>query len=215
MYKKVLIAKQQLRQKCGCNPVCTQCIKWESLIYQMFGAQIPVDYWFRKMSEFYGDQAFKDQIMDYINNIEENYNKGVSLYLAGERGRGKTMASCSILKKATLEGYSIMYYTLTDLVSKIIAQGYHILIEAKEVDFLVIDELDNRFFPTEKSMEMYGGYLESILRSRTQNYLPTIMCSNFVDISNLFQGEFKKSFLSLWSKNIKTLVVGGPDARQS
>lgn len=213
MIKKIGIAKKQIREKCGCSPICNSCIHWYGFIEQMFNANIPVDYWFRKIIEFHGQEDFKDDIIKYIKNIKENYENGLNLFISGERGRGKTMGACAILKKAMLSKYSGLYYTLSDLVSKNIAFGNHIL-SVKEVDFLVIDEIDNRFFPTENSMELYGSNLENVLRSRMGNKLPTIMCSNHTDIGQVFKGEFRKSFQSLWSQYVKSIIVGGPDARR-
>jgi hypothetical protein len=63
-------------------------------------------------------------------------------------------------------------------------------------------------------MELYGSQLETVLRSRMQNKLPTIMCSNAIDIGLVFGGQFKKSFQSLWSQFVKTIAAGGPDARK-
>lgn len=212
--KKVEFAKQEIRKKCGCERKCSKCINKEKFIELMALAEIPVDYWFRSMNNFYGAENIKTSITEILNNIDDFYNKGITLYLAGERGRGKTLASCSILKKALKRGYTAYYITLSDLIAKTTTNSYFKL-DIKNKDFLVIDEVDNRFFPTENSMELYGAQLESILRSRMQNRLPSILCSNAIDITLVFKGQFQKSFQSLWSQFVQTIIAGGPDARKS
>ena len=84
----------------------------------------------------------------------------------------------------------------------------------KKVDFIVIDEVDRRFFPSTASQELYGNHFENILRTRVQNKLPTILCTNSEDISQIFEGEFESSFASLRSQFIKVIKAGGKDARK-
>lgn len=214
--KKVELAKKEVRDKCLCKnkvSACFKCKSFERLIELMATAEIPVDYWFRTMEKFYGLKSVKEDVMKVIKNIDDFYNKGETLYLAGERGRGKTLSSCSILKKALMAGYTAYYITLSDLIAKTTTNS-RFKLEIKNIDFIVIDEVDNRFFPTEGSMELYGGQLESILRSRMQNKLPTILCSNATDIGLVFKGQYKTSFQSLWSQFVKTIYVGGSDARK-
>lgn len=217
--KKVELAKAEIKNKCKiCKDKprmeCYSCARWEGFINQMAVAEIPVDYWFRSMKRFYGFEGLKKGVLEYMDTIKESYGDGRTIYIAGDRGRGKTMAACGILKEAILKGYSAFYITLSDLVTRVTTVHPTLKLEIKDIDFLVIDEIDNRFFPTENSMELYGSQLENVLRSRMQNKLPTIMCSNAIDIGLVFKGQFKKSFQSLWAQFVETLVAAGPDARK-
>ena len=217
--KKVEMAKAEIKSKCKiCKDKprveCYSCLRWEGFINQMAVAEIPVDYWFRSMKKFYGFEGLKKDVLHMMDHITEAYGSGQTVYIAGDRGRGKTMAACGILKEALLKGYSAFYINLSDLVTRVTTVNPKLKLDIKHVDFLVIDEIDNRFFPTENSMELYGSQLESVLRSRMQNKLPTIMCSNAIDIGLVFKGQFKKSFQSLWSQFVKTMVAAGPDVRK-
>lgn len=217
--KKVEMAKAEIKSRCKVckdkvRAECYNCLRWEGFINQMAVAEIPVDYWFRSMKKFYGYKGLKKDILQVMEEINDTYNKGATLYIAGDRGRGKTMAACGVLKEAILKGYSAFYINLADLVLRSTTIEPHLRSEVKGVDFLVIDEIDNRFFPTENSMELYGNILEGVLRGRMQNKLPTIMCSNALDIGLVFKGQFKKSFQSLWSQFVKTMVAAGPDVRK-
>lgn len=214
--KKIDIEKKNIIKKCNkCGGAgCNSCYGYCAFIDKMVDAEIPIDYWFREMNDFYGEENFKNEILNYLKNIHLEYRSGMTMCFVGERGRGKTMAACAILKKALLEKFSAFYITLSDLVSNAIEKS-EIRLPLKEYDFLTIDEVDSRFFPTQMSMELYGNQLENVLRSRMQNRLPTIICSNASDIGQIFNGEFKKSFESLGSQFIKTIPVIGKDARET
>jgi DNA replication protein DnaC len=215
---KIEIAKNSIKEKCSeCKDLkrtCYNCVTKQHFIDRMASANIPVDYWNRTMKDFYGCDRLKETADEYLKDINQLYTEGTTVYFAGERGRGKTMVSCSLLKKAILSGYSSYYTTLTNLVDDILRNNNQ-RTTLQQIDFLVIDEIDNRFFPTINSMELYGGQLESIIRSRMQNKLPTIMCSNAVDIGMVFGGQYGTSFKSLWSQFVNVVVVGGPDARKN
>lgn len=215
--KKIELEKKKLVKnckKCDGNG-CPICFGYCAFVDKMAEAEIPVDYWFRDLKDFYGEVEFKNEIIKYVNNIDEEFDKGLTLCLIGERGKGKTFAACSILKKSILNDYEVYYTTLSDLVSNIIGPNPGLKVILKQYDFVVIDEIDSRFFPTQQSMELFGNQLENVLRSRMQNKLPSVLCSNSMDFSNVFDGEFRKSFESLGSQFIKTLSVAGKDARKS
>ena len=216
--KKIESEKRRIIKQCkACNGKgCNSCFGYSTFIDKMAAAEIPVDYWYRDMSKFYGEPHFRDGILRYLDNLANEFDAGLTYCFAGERGRGKTMAACCILKKALLEGYSAYFTTMVDAVTKLMAPGsYSFRQMIRNYDFLVIDEIDQRFFPSRGSMELYGNHFENILRSRTQNRLPTILCTNSQDISQIFEGEFQKSFESLSSQFVEVLHAGGKDARKS
>jgi len=193
---------------------CGVCFGYCSYLDQVAEVEIPVDYWYRKMEDFYGDELFKKDIINYMNNLDDEFCKGFTLCFTGSRGTGKTMAACCILKQAMLKGYTAHYTTMVEAVSKLLApDSYMFRKSLKFYDFFVIDEVDQRFFPSPGSRELYGNHFENILRSRTQNRLPTIMCTNSGDVDQIFAGGFQKSFKSLKSQFVKFLRVSGIDAR--
>jgi DNA replication protein DnaC len=168
------------------------------------------------MKGFYGHPDFRDGIMDYINNLEVNYYNGQSLCLTGHRGTGKTMAACCILKEALKKGYSVFYTTMVDAVANLLSsQSNDYRYDLKHIDFLIIDELDQRFFHTVNSNDLYGNHFENIFRIRVQNKLPTIICTNSEDVEQIFNGEFKESFISLSSQFLRILRASGKDVRKN
>jgi DNA replication protein DnaC len=204
-------------KKCG-GKGCPHCFKHCALLDAMAAAEVPVDYWNRYMKGFYGDPDFKKAILYWTNEIDRLYKMGYVLCFVGPRGTGKTMAACCMLRTAlhSKRNYTAYYTTMADAVSRLLAPGsYSFRNVLKSADFLVVDEVDQRFFPSPGSRELYGNHFENIIRMRTQNRLPTVMCTNSEDISQIFGGEFEKSFASLRAQFVIVLRAGGKDARQN
>lgn len=222
--KKILLEKERVLSSCAdCKGLgCGKCAGYTAYIDRMAEAEIPADYWFRDMKDFYGDPLFKDYIINhYINDLKKRYMEGLSLCLVGHTGTGKTMAGCSILKTAVLPSksnpnyFSAYYTTLIEMSSRLMSQNSHQFRELiKEVDFMMIDEVDPRFFPSENSKDLHGNHFENVFRLRCQNRLPTIICSNAEDKDQIFAGEFRKTFNSLISQFGKVLAPKSMDARK-
>ena len=84
--------------------------------------------------------------------------------------------------------------------------------ELTMVDFLVIDEFDSRHMTTGASADLYGRQLENVFRRRSENKLPTFMCTNSPQILDSFEGPIRQSVASLM--NYVTIVtVMGKDGR--
>jgi len=182
-------------------------------------SNIPIEYWSLSMEkDFKGDSKLLKYYQDYVTNLKDNYLKGVSVCFAGNHGRGKSFAVTSILKKACQKGYDCQYNNLSDIVNVLIqASGEDKFIARRElcmVDFLVIDEFDSRFMQSENAAELYARTLESIFRTRAQNKLPTLMCTNSPNIIEAFDGPLKDSIQSLMTGYLKIFPVFGDDYRK-
>lgn len=184
-------------------------------------SNIPIEYWALKMDkDFQGDNRLLDKYKDYTLDLKKTYTSGQSICFAGSHGLGKTMTMCCVLKTASLKGYSCLYTTLTDMVS-VLTQGsiedkFIAKKELSMVDFLVIDEVDQRFFrQSDNANETFARTLESILRGRLQNKLPILMATNSPQIKETFVTQFKDSLGSLMSKIEMFIVMPGPDFRKN
>lgn len=182
-------------------------------------SNIPLEYWSLKMEkDFVGDHRLKTKYDEYVKDLKLSYINGSSLCLAGNSGTGKTMTQTSILKKACLKGYTCLYTDLSQIVSVLTSAGFEEKFLAKRelslVDFLFIDECDNRFFSNSDSAgEMFGRTIEGVLRTRLQNKLPTLMATNSPNLKNSFTSMFQQSLGSLMNK-IVFLSVFGEDFRK-
>ena len=128
-----------------------------------------------------------------------------------------TMTGTAILKKCIKKGYSCLYTNLSDIVSIITGGPYEDRFYAKKeltgVDFLFIDEWDNRFMANEAASDLYARTLETIIRTRAQNNMPTLFATNSPNIVEAFTGDLKSSLSSLKNGYIVEVPVFGEDFR--
>lgn len=167
--------------------------------------------------DFKGDKSLMDNYNEYTKDILNSYITGNSICLAGNHGVGKTLAMCSMLKKATWKNYNCLYINLTDMVSALILgneDSFYAKKELSKVDFLVIDEFDPRFMASDNAIDLYARLLETIFRSRANNKLPTIMATNSPNLLESLKGSLKTSLSSLFSGYIKMIPVFGSDYRK-
>ena len=188
--KKIERIKEKIRTDCGCSD-CSCFNKKVARIKKYYSAGIPMEYWDYSFKNFRGSPVLKNKFSKYLGDIDETYDNGSSIFLAGTMGTGKTYASCCLLKLAIVKGYRCKYVNMIDIITNIISNNDintgEYLSTLINVDFLVVDEMDSRWiFPSEKTEQIFGSYMEHILRSRFQNKMPTVLCSNTTDISDIF-----------------------------
>lgn len=181
-------------------------------------SNIPIEYWDLKMEKnFIGDPRLLVKYNEYILDLKQSYINGSSICLAGGHGLGKTMTVTCILKKASQKGYSCLYTTLSDIVNVLTqSSSDDKFISRRElamIDFLVIDEFDPRFMPSENAADLYARTLEGVFRARSSNKLPTLMCTNSPNVVKSFSGALQASINSLMKGYVKVFPVLGEDMR--
>lgn len=211
----------QIEQNCPvCHGAgCSTCRGKVARVTMYARSGIPVEYWDRNWKEFDGDPNFKNFVRDNIlKRIKDVYHNGESFAFVGNLGLGKSYAACAILKLAIVSDFRAQYQTMSDIINNTLSANIDsnaYLKELMEVDFLAIDEFDVRWiFPSEKSEKMFGSTLEHILRNRFQNRMPTLLCSNTVELDNVLSEDFSKAFESLRNQYIKQVFVSGKDYRK-
>jgi len=212
---KLKRVEEKIKKACECKErgcrTCSRKIKRSGLYAN---ANIPLTYWSLPFKNFEGDKRFAEKIKTIILNIEDFYDSGKSLAFVGNFGTGKTYAASCILKKAIVSGFSAYYISMSGLVDKILS-GEHKPDFFINQDFLCIDEYDSRWvFPSEKVERLFSQKLEYILRSRFQNGMPTILCSNTAEIEGVLGGDSKRIMDSLFSYHTEVIFVLGKDYRK-
>jgi DNA replication protein DnaC len=184
-------------------------------------SNIPLEYWSLSMEkDFVGDQRLRQKYDAYVMDIKQSYITGKSICFAGNYGLGKTMTGISILKKACLKGYSCLYTDLSTIVSVLTASSFGdekstVRRELAMVDFLMIDEVDQRYFKaSDAANETFARTLEFVIRARTSNNLPILMATNSPQIKETFANQFKDSLGSIMSKIEMFAIMPGPDFRK-
>lgn len=182
-------------------------------------SNIPVEYWSLKMErDFKGDAKLLDKYNEYISDLKSSYINGKSICFAGSHGIGKSFATTCILKKACQKGFSCHYSEISSVVSVLTQASnddkFNARRELSLVDFLVLDELDPRFFNSEASSELFAKCFESIFRIRKQNKLPTLLCTNSPNLVESFPNNLKQSIGSLFSDSIEMFSILADDFRK-
>ena len=210
-------AKTAIKRKHGCSGGCAKCTRIHHLIDKMYDANIPVGYWFLTMKKFSGFPKLKELYEEYVSDLGERYSDGKSICLSGNQGTGKTMTSVCILKQAIKSGYSSFYITASDMLNDLTnyRESGNLRITLKESDFLVIDELDSRFFVSDSVKELFSSIYESVFRYRASNLLPTIICTNETEgILKVFNGQSKQAIESLNNQYLEVYPIVGKDFRK-
>lgn len=216
----------QMKSKCiNCSTLpendmqsCNNCMI-KTIAYQRYWeANIPVEYWELSMEKnFSGSQSLMDWYKENLD-VDSFYTKGNGVCLAGQHGTGKTMTLSCLLKRASHKTYNCLYTTLSDMVAVLTSNNYDDRSDARRelllTDFLFIDEFDSRFFAQGNSSELFGKILENILRTRSQNQIPTLFASNSPDPINGFNGALKQSLSSLFNGYIQIVPILGKDFRK-
>lgn len=217
--KKVERYCDKIQRECkSCSGIgCGTCSGKQNRAKKYAKANIPVEYWSHSFKGFKGDSLFKSSMEPYIKDIEAMFDSGDSLMYVGSLGTGKSYMACCMLKMAITKDFSSQYTNMADIVNMILStsvDSFAYLRQLASYDFLVIDEFDSRWiFPSEKSEQIFGSSLEYVLRTRFQNHLPTILCSNTEDTDKVLSGYFSKAFSSLRKKYVKVFYVSGKDYR--
>lgn len=219
--KKKMLAKQRIVDACpvcqgNFEGACVECLKRMVRLDRYSAANVPVGYWNKYMEDFEGNAAFKDYVINYLAQLEKNYEDGKSVCFAGGVGRGKTYAACCIVKAATDNKMDAWYDNMGLMVARMREDNLYKEFLTR-ISFLVIDEVDSRFLPqSQAAVDFISSSLEIVFRNRCQNLLPTIICTNEEDgdISRGFNDMFQMVFGSLRSQYIETFFVGGKDFRK-
>jgi len=220
--RKAELARKAIMDACStCNGHgCRECMQKVERVNILSAACIPVAYWNYTLKGFKGDDKFKDNIEKYVRSLDELYTDGKSLAIAGRHGVGKTFAACEILKAAMTLRYVAKYTTMSEIIDRIISKDYEFKTSLLHSDFLVIDEFDSRYIPTsDHGKEVFGTSLENIIRTRIQNKLPIIFCTNnLAGLSDIFDDPtfttFAGTFKSLFAEsNLITISANGVDLR--
>lgn len=223
--RKVVTALEQTLSKCEeCGPkgakldhACDKCCLINQALKRYAQSNIPIRYWGLSMKDFKGDGVLIEKYNEITTDLHTAYNDGICLCFAGKHGVGKTYLCTNILKRAVEKGYQCLYTTLSDVVSNAVSgpidQKFKTRKELIMVDFLVLDEFDPRYMPTDASSDLFGRQMEEVFRKRTENQLPTFMCTNSPNVIDSFQGPIKQSIESLMNFTT-TITVVGKDFRE-
>jgi len=176
-----------------------------------FAANIGREYHDICLKDFDGPDS--DQVVSqtqaYIDNFQDNFHYGLGLTFSGKVGTGKTFAATCVGKELIKLGQDIYFVGFEDLIN-IWGRSWHdddakkiLEKRLKTSSVLILDELrtDQRNL---KGFLAQG--LESVIRHRTANLLPTLVTTNMDAEEELDQ--FGKTYSLLSAKNTRIITTG-------
>jgi DNA replication protein DnaC len=193
-------------QKFACD-----CEIQKSLQKHFFAANIGREYHDICLKDFEGDDAsvVVDAVTKYLEDYEDNFHFGLGLTFTGPLGTGKTFAMTCVLKELIKQGRDVCMVTFEELIN-IWGQSYHndesrrmLERQLKSVDVLGLDELRT---DARNSGGFLANGLDSVLRHRTANLLPTLVTTNMLPEQE--KNEFNKAYSLLAAKNTRVDTHG-------
>ena len=170
-------------------------------------------------SDSSGRKSLKKFVVDYINNIEDNFKNSRGIYLYGSNGVGKTLISSILLKEAYRHRYSCKRVTFQEYINSYTKVWNANSIEDREeletnlytdfkgVEFLVLEEIGKG---VETSIEV--PILEDLLRYREDKGLVTIFATNISP--STVKDTYGVSIFSLITGNCIPVQIEGEDLRK-
>ncbi len=191
------------------------CDLQKQLQRHYFAANIGREYHDICLEDFEGPDSNNvvPAVREYIETFADNYHFGLGLTFTGPFGTGKTFAMTCVLKELIKIGRDVYFVTFEELIN-IWGKSYHDtesqrLLERrlKKAEILGLDELRS-------DARNAGGFLQngldSVIRWRTSNLLPTLLTTNMNKADEL--GEFGKVYSLLAARNTR-VVTNGHDRR--
>jgi len=163
--------------------------------------------------------AAVDVVRNWVDEIEENLERGRGLWLSGDVGTGKTTLAMLVSKEALKRGHSVAIYPLPKLLSRIRAtfdatdgeQSYTELMEhLSSVDLLHVDDLG-----AERQTEWVLEQLYVLINERYERQNSIVVTTNIDDIGELEQQIGLRTvsrLVEICGENVVPLF--GEDARQ-
>lgn len=178
-------------------------------------ANIPVEYHDICFEHFFGDNRAEvlPVVTDYLHSFDDHFHYGLGLTFAGPYGTGKSFMMASILKEIVKQGRTAYFITFEEFVLHFGAtwndeSSKRLMSDTlKRAEVLGLDELKT----DERNQNGFlADALQSIIRHRTSNLLPTLITTNLTPDKQ--EVHFKKAYSLLNGKN-STIILSGEDVR--
>lgn len=170
-----------------------------------FAANIGKRYHTLGIDDFLTEDAVVIRVIveDYLADFEDNFAYGLGLVFYGGLGTGKTLLACHILKELIKQGrhcYFVQFDDLIDTWGKRWSDenaAHELNRNMKRADVLVVDDLST----DKRNIEGFlSSGLESVVRYRYNNSLPTIVTTNLSQDRQYI--EFPRVFSLLSAINV-------------
>jgi DNA replication protein DnaC len=163
------------------------------------------------------DAATLKVVDDYMSTMRGRFDRGMGLFLYGDRGTGKTMLGTLILKTALARGYKGVFTMFTTFLERK-KEGFDnpkarqwVLSQVRNADVLMIDDAGRESHEYERTMGTNTALFEDVMRYRCSMNLPTIITTN--ETPERFQALYNAAISSLMTECMTIHQVQGEDFR--
>lgn len=173
------------------------------------------------LAKFTNDKKALRRVKNYLRRNQTMFKRGTGIYLYGSNGVGKSHLLNASFKVLIEKEYSVKVIPLSDLISMFTSAWYsddskHQLSLLKEVQFLGIEEIGKEFRTTfkdadSKNEDLIVTVLDTILRYRLQNSLPTWFTSNLTP--SALESSYSTDIFSMMKESAIPILVNGEDYR--
>jgi len=184
---------------------------------KMLDAGILEEFWPLSLDSYSGSAEVKSTIVEYIVCMKNARKLGISLFLFGMNGTGKTLLGVEVLKEALRKSYSAQFTSLGGIIQALTAGWYsdekRRLFETRirNVDFLMIDDVGKELRVNKSGLTEV--VFDQLIRYRSFRNKPMILSSNS-DI-NAIGNVYGMSLVSLLYGKFIPLKVVGEDYRKN
>lgn len=187
--------------------------------------RIPVRFWRSRLSEVPEGKARK-VIVNYLQELDSTLDTGEGLMLWGPNGTGKTSVAVIITMEARRRGASALFATAETLRSSVMertpfSEDKTLMERAREVDFLVIDDLGKEH--TGKS-DFSETLFENLIRERSAARKVTLVTTNLLiyetvtDDGRVVEGlnsQYRASMIEVMKETLFPVALKGHNHRDA
>lgn len=184
---------------------------------RMLKSGILEEFWDLDIKDYRGKPEVVNVLKDYMENLNNARTKGISLFLYGSNGTGKTFLGVEMLKEAIRQGYSAQFASLGGIIQALTDGWYDsnkkLLYEKKirDVDFLMIDDVGKEMRVSKSGLTEV--VFDNLIRYRTFRNKPMILTTNS-DIESV-ENAYGKSIVSLLYGKFLPVKIVGQDYRKT
>lgn len=173
------------------------------------------EFWPLEMEDFCGSSEVRALVEDYAGNLGNARKNGISVFLHGTNGTGKTMLGVCILKKALRSGYTVQCASLGGIIQAFTEGWYdddkrrRYEETVRDVDFLMIDDVGKEY---RNRVGLTEVVFDNLIRYRTFRKKPMVLTTN--STIEAIESSYGKSLVSLLMGRFIPIAVVGPDYRK-
>lgn len=159
------------------------------------------------------DPDLQPHVREYIKDIDGHLDRGEGFLLWGDNGGGKTSAASVIAKEVRRTGASVLYVTAEHLRQSVLekeefTEGQLLIDRAREVDFLLLDDL-GKDHPGQTGFT--ERLFEELIRERSSEVRTTFATTNYT--LDRIRTRYKVSMIEVMKETMVAIHVDAPNQR--